>query len=121
MIDATPPANGTDVDALFRALSDERRRIILAQLLEQRSPVPVEELVDSVVATEANGHVPPDVHRDQVRLSLKHNHLPKLDASDLVELDEDDGVIAATSGAYAAGPFLELAGESAVGGGPADA
>lgn len=73
---------GPDV---FEALAHRRRRTIVDILL-RRSPLGVDELARYVVAAETDkprDEVTPDA-AENVLLSLRHIHLPKLEAVDLV-------------------------------------
>lgn len=97
-----------DVDEAFELLSSERRRIVLEHLLERQDPVPVVELVDDVVATESSGHPPADGYRNEVHVSLHHNHLPKLSRSELIEYDAERGVVTVGVATYAVEAYLEL-------------
>ncbi|WP_246999698.1 DUF7344 domain-containing protein [Halosolutus gelatinilyticus] len=104
----TAPSRSWDVNEALEVLSNERRRIVLEELLERRRPVPVAELVDSVVAAESNDRGRPNDLRTEVVLSLHHNHLPKLDRSKIIDHDTERGLIAVREAMYAVEPYLEL-------------
>nr|WP_254767991.1 hypothetical protein [Salinilacihabitans rarus] len=89
------PAGGPaddDLDALFRALADERRRTTLAVLSEQRHPIRLDTLARDVAAREAGEpeRVVSGAAVDRVRVSLVHSHLPLLREAGLVTADEAD-------------------------------
>lgn len=96
-----------DVNEAFEMLASERRRLVLEHLLERRDHVPVTELVDDVAAAEANGHEPVDEFRNEVHVSLHHNHLPKLSSSNLIEYDAERGVVTVTEAAHGVEAYLE--------------
>ena len=77
-----------EVDEVFDVLRHARRRY-LVDALEGQTVVPLGDLVDAVVERERSarglGHGP-DRH-DQVRLTMFHNHLPKLEEAGIVECD----------------------------------
>lgn len=84
------------LDAVLDVLSAARRRAVLYALRDRDdcSPVPVDELADEVVTREravSNRRETPDA--DEVRLSLVHTHLPKLEAAGIAEFDADAGVL----------------------------
>lgn len=111
MAEATSHSNEMNVDRIFGTLSNEYRRIILTHLLEQQSPIPIEDLVDRVVAEDTGGHAPREDLRNRVRMSLYHNHLPKLADSNMIDFDTERGLIAVKEAAYDAEPYLDLAKE----------
>ncbi|ELY69311.1 DUF7344 domain-containing protein [Natrinema versiforme] len=81
-----------ELDAVFAALADDRRRTVLAVLSDQYHPIATETLARDVAAREA------DVSQrevsqervDEVRVSLVHVHLPQLCEATLVGYDEAD-------------------------------
>lgn len=75
------------VEALANAgaLFGRRRRLyVLLALRELSSPSALDELVRAVCRHEFGDDVSED-RRDRVRLTLVHNHLPKLDAAGIVD------------------------------------
>ncbi|SDK16781.1 DUF7344 domain-containing protein [Natronorubrum texcoconense] len=88
----TGRTNGdADLDALFGALADSRRRTILAVLANQYHPISTETLARDVAAREA-GIAERDVSRERletVLTSLVHVHLPRLNDADLVGYDSE--------------------------------
>lgn len=87
----------TQTDSALTALACRRRRVALATLVEQSSPVPVEKLGAHVAATLHETPVDDvdDDAREREHVSLVHRHLPKLDDANLVEWDREGGVVAA--------------------------
>lgn len=75
----------------LRLLANRSRRTIITVLQERGGPLPVDEVVDvlarrvyeeSSTATRRTAHV-----------ELYHNHLPKLEAVDVVSYDPEDRTI----------------------------
>lgn len=102
----TPPVDGSDrdgesagagmtpaqIDELFAALADERRRIALRCLRRAGGSAPFDDLVDDVsreTAAERGGYN----RRRDVATSLYHVHLPKLAAADLVAAFDPQGTV----------------------------
>lgn len=83
----------TSLDRLFDVFSRERRRYALYVLDSADEPVEIEELAGRIRRLEEDGEdVSPGDLRD-VRLSLKHTHLPKAAQAEYVEYDRDEGEI----------------------------
>ncbi len=77
------------LDLIFELLSDQRRRYVLYYLTEQPDGVATVDEVTDVVATRRaeKRDQEPETVRDQIRTSLQHVHLPKLEAAGLLEHD----------------------------------
>lgn len=83
-------ATADELDAIFGALADSRRRTILSVLADQYHPIATETLARDVAARE-NGTTERDVSQeavDSVYTSLIHVHLPALNEAGLVGYDE---------------------------------
>jgi len=76
------------LDDVFASLVVQRRRTLVHALAETEGSVPVETLVERIVAWEAELGSPPPNHRERVAAAVRHAHLPKLVAVGLVEFDE---------------------------------
>lgn len=86
-----------DADSLFRALSHQIRRRVLATLVStDRSSVT--ELVDVLAGWEStdDGPVGPDGW-DTLRTQLRHAHLPMLAEAGLVDYDTEAGTVTLAS------------------------
>ncbi|ADB60689.1 hypothetical protein Htur_1804 [Haloterrigena turkmenica DSM 5511] len=84
-----------DLDGLFAALSDSRRRTILTVLANQYHPISAETLARDVAARE-DGTAERAVSRervDEVRLSLHHLHLPLLRDAGLIGYDGESETV----------------------------
>ncbi|MFB6130573.1 MAG: hypothetical protein ABEJ28_07110 [Salinigranum sp.] len=77
--------------------ADRRRRELLAELIDRGEPMGVEELA---LVLRANASGTPEeadagcvAGADEVRVSLHHVHLPKLDAAGVVDYDHERGTV----------------------------
>lgn len=96
-LEVPPPASSDEdrLDELYDVLSHQRRRVILREVHAADGVLSVDELVERIIWQE--GHRPLD--RDSaddvasIRLSLHHNHLPKLSGANLVEYNEGNRTV----------------------------
>ncbi|MFC5973141.1 hypothetical protein ACFPYI_17555 [Halomarina salina] len=72
--------------AAFELMANERRRHVLSYLRGVTGTVSVDDLASQVIARELLDGGPVDP--ESVEATLRHVHLPKLDAAGLVEFDE---------------------------------
>jgi len=72
------------VDAIFDVLSDARRRRLIRALRTREEAQSVPTLAESVATRE-----PGDPDPERLAISLRHVHLPKLDATGVVEYAPD--------------------------------
>ncbi len=85
----------------FDLLADRRRRAVLRYLEMADSPVPVDDLADHVALEEQPGESGPVADlgdallgtRRRIRISLRHVHVPKLEAADAVEFDLETNTV----------------------------
>jgi hypothetical protein len=81
------------IDRALSLLIHEWRRLLLVELWAARnSEVPVEAIVDEIVANEtrpSDGGPSADL-RQSIRVALSHAHIPKLDAADVVVYDREN-------------------------------
>jgi hypothetical protein len=106
-----PTARRPDrLDTLFRLLSHQRRRLVLATL-ERAGRTEVGDLADRVAAAEGTASVrsTPTASSLHVRTSLEHQHLPKLVHAGLVEWDRSTGEVALDDRAREVGPLMQFA------------
>lgn len=85
------------LDELFQLLSQERRRFALYYLDQADGPVALEELAREVARRE-NGSVGPTASNDYAEqlITLKHNHLPRIEDATHIEYDSDNRFIRVT-------------------------
>jgi hypothetical protein len=101
-------------DDALGALSNPHTRYALRYLREHRRAT-VDEVVDAVAGAEAaaTGAVTGSERRAEVRLSLHHVVLPKLDALGYVAFDSGDGTVERTGVPSAVYDILDVLGEHA--------
>lgn len=100
------PPDASVLDWLFRALSDSRRRFVLAYLLDtENGAATFDELVDAVVEAETHSPAP---GRESVAISLDHHHLELLAEKGLIEYERDRGVVQTTDRTLQVEPYFEL-------------
>lgn len=95
MIESKRDPDDVNLDGVFQALADERRRLALQCLHEHEEPMTLDELADQIAAREYGGPVT-EIPADEVKriyLSLYHVHVPKLEETWLVRFDEDERVV----------------------------
>ncbi|WP_408958682.1 hypothetical protein [Natrinema sp. 74] len=82
-----------DLDRLFEALADERRRTVLSVLENQYHPIATETLARDVAAQEGDTteREVSDDRVEEVQASLVHVHLPMLNEATLVSYDATTG------------------------------
>lgn len=84
-----------DQAELFALLSDARRRKVLQILHDVDTPATLTDLARELVAREG-GARPGEVEQQRLRqrrISLYHNHVPKLADADVVEFDADERTV----------------------------
>lgn len=79
---------------VLRVLGDERRRRTLSTLTDAPLPVPVSRVAHAVAIEEhpGDGDVPPE-RVEEVHVTLRHVHLPKLASAGLVSYDAEAGTV----------------------------
>lgn len=92
--DATP---GPSRNAVFQALADRRRRRILDVLLRRPDPISEHALATELATMAASAEETVDGEEvASVRQTLRHLHLPALEAVPLVHWDREDETVRAT-------------------------
>lgn len=91
--------SGTDLDEFFDVLADQHRRYALYYLLGRDDGAPLAQVVREVLEREQGCDI--DVLRDErcrrVYLEFYHDHVPRMEASGLVDFVEDEGVVRPTA------------------------
>lgn len=84
----TPPSDGpaADPDDLFQVLSDGQRRRVVRVLRERDEPTSLDDLVATLAADEAGS-------TEQLRLALRHVHLPMLADAGSIRYDAETGQV----------------------------
>lgn len=79
-----------DVDDLLDALADDRRRLVLAVCYTYGGPVDRATVAQKVAELEADEEPGEAVVTSDLRVSLQHVHLPKLEDAGLLRRDEEE-------------------------------
>ncbi|NGM70872.1 hypothetical protein G6M89_18010 [Natronolimnobius sp. AArcel1] len=101
-------ASSAELDAVFSGLADERRRTMLAVLVDQIDTVSVDALARAVAQLETSTDDVTAETVDNVRVSLVHVHLPMLADAGLVEYDTETGRVIAADNAALCASWLEF-------------
>ena len=92
---------GTSIefDAVLDVCEHEHRRIVLATLADQQQSVSINDLANTIV--KHNHHIPlTEVDGEtvtEIQRTLRHVHLPKLEAAGLVEYDSEGQLVESTA------------------------
>ena len=88
-----------EFNTLLELCQEQHRRIILAVLATEKRPLTVNELTKAIV--KHNHHTPViELSEDesrQIRTSLYHMHIPKLEELSLIEYDQERQLVESTS------------------------
>lgn len=78
-------------DALLDLCRDQRRRVVLVTFAEERRTLTMRDLTNAVLANDRHVSITEasDEDREEMRCSLHHLHLPKLEAAGLIEYDPE--------------------------------
>ena len=82
-------------DEIFHLLQNYRRRAVVRYFMEFDGPVSISDLADQVTAWECETGIE-DITKDQrqrVYIALYQSHLDKLDSNDVVNYDDEQGMI----------------------------
>ncbi|MDQ2050031.1 hypothetical protein RBH26_05995 [Natronolimnohabitans sp. A-GB9] len=99
-IEATDDRSPTD---FFEAFSDERRQHVL-EYLSDYGIATLDELTTRVASREES-----PAEEQQIGISLVHNHLPKLEETDIIAYDPDHKTIELVADPTELAPYLALA------------
>ncbi|MFD1515377.1 DUF7344 domain-containing protein [Halomarina rubra] len=95
MVTRQQVSTGADAEgAAFELMANRRRRHVLSYLRERTGTVSVDDLASQVIARELIDGGPVDP--ESVEATLRHVHLPKLDAAGLIEFDEAEASVVPT-------------------------
>lgn len=73
-------------------LANDQRREVLRALIDESDSLSLDTLVQRISARELDNSASPEARR-QLRVSLYHTHLPKMDAHDLVAFDPTEQTV----------------------------
>ncbi|MFB6155662.1 MAG: hypothetical protein ABEJ22_07175 [Haloferacaceae archaeon] len=83
------PGEALEPTEIHDVLRNERRRLVLEQLLDADSAESVRDLAEHIASIEAGESPPPRNVRQSVYVSLHQTHLPKLDELRIVDYDSE--------------------------------
>lgn len=106
----TPTIDTDAFDTLFTLLRDPRRRTIIAVLAACEGEIAVSDLTRAIAAHEHDGSVADvsNAERRRIAVSLHHDHIPRLAASEFVDYDDRRETVAATENLERVAPVLSL-------------
>lgn len=92
---AAPADEALPLDHAFEILKNERRRMVLEELSVAGGEVTLSDLSETIAARENDKTVTEisSEERKRVYVGLYQAHLPKMDATDIVEFNKDRGLI----------------------------
>lgn len=86
----TGSGESASIDRILVALGDEHRRAVIRALNDaEAEPMGIDTLAELVAKRVQCGTLSAAEHRDRVRLTLHHTHLPKLATCGLILYDTD--------------------------------
>lgn len=107
----SPPENASlDKDEAFHILQNTRRRAVLRHMIaEGQEQYVMREMAEAVAAWEEDCSIEQltSDQRQRVYISLYQSHLPKLDDCNLIEYDQDRGVVKPRPSIALLEPFLD--------------
>lgn len=101
--------SSVEYDDILAALANQRRRCSLRYLINSDTSTTVDELADELAAWESKPQVtgPTSCKHDDIKMSLMHVHLPKMDDADLIDYDSPTQTITVGTHSEAARKQLE--------------
>jgi hypothetical protein len=82
---------GSDASTVYEVLTSTPRRRLLSRLARADDEwVPIADLADAVAEDRVRAATDPETAREDARIELRHVHLPKLAAAELVVVDGAD-------------------------------
>lgn len=105
------PDRSIEFDAMHALLADSQRRELLSYLCENRQST-VEECVLTLATADGNESFAADDARERAKISLVHDHLPRLADHDVIDYDHESGDVVATAALDEFEPILDRLDES---------
>lgn len=84
---------GVDETVIHDILSNKRRREAIKYLIQRDEAVSVRELARHIARLESESLPPPGGVEQSVYVSLKQNHIPRLNELDIIEYDRDSNEV----------------------------
>lgn len=97
-------------DAIFEVLRNQRRRYVLHYLKQQDEPVQLQELIEQVAAWENDKPVEEVTSEEHQRVyvALMQTHLPRMEAADVINYDEEERLVEPSDLAANLDIYLEI-------------
>lgn len=103
---STNPSASVPLDDVFEVLADRQRRHVIKYLLECDPPVTTREIADALQSRDQVGSV--EKHRE-LRISIHHIHLPKLDENGIVDYDSEANQVVDWENVESMEPYIDIA------------
>jgi predicted transcriptional regulator len=104
----TTPGEALEPTEIHDVLRNERRRLVLEQLLDTDTEESVRDLAEYIASIEAGESPPPRNVRQSVYVSLHQTHLPKLDELGIVAYDSDTKAVSLNGRAGEVAVYLDV-------------
>lgn len=110
-----PPEREIPLDITFEILKNSRRRTVLEYLRTEEDTVTIGELAEHIAAIENDTTVQQlnAQQRKRVYIGLYQCHLPKMDDANVVDFNQDRGLVTLTETAAPLFDYLDTVDESA--------
>lgn len=102
------PGEALEPTEIHDVLRNERRRLVLEQLLDTDTDESVRNLAEHIASIEAGESPPPRNVRQSVYVSLHQTHLPKLDELGIVAYDSDTKAVRLNGHAGEVAVYLDV-------------
>ena len=103
------PTPDVATDAALRLIASHRRRRILQYLRENwEGGVPLETLAGEIAGSDTTESPDSRTGVERAKIELHHNHLPKLAEHDVIEWDQEKGVVTRGPAFDAVEPLVAL-------------
>lgn len=109
-----PPERELPLDITFEILKNSRRRTVLQYLRNEEDTVTIGELAEHIAAIENDTTVQQlnAQQRKRVYIGLYQCHLPKMDDANVVDFNQDRGLVTVTETASSLYDYLDTVDES---------
>lgn len=102
--------DGPSRDEVFTALSNRRRRNVIAYLKENGDDARVRDIAEQLAAWENDVSIPEVTYKQRKRVytALHQSHLPKLAEYGFIDYESDRGLVSMTEGGRELDMYLEV-------------
>jgi hypothetical protein len=99
MVHSTTNRSRDDAGTVLSAVADDHRRAVLRSLHDtEGGKMDLEVLTEEVADRLEKDALSEDEHRQRILIALHHNHLPKLDAAEMVVYTAERKSVRTTAG-----------------------